>query len=370
MTHSLFVSCAPGLEEMLRVEVSHLGGRRPKAVPGGVELRGELDTVYRLNLESGLASHVLVRVGAFRARHFEELVRHARDVAWEEWIEPGAPITVRVHCRRSKLRHTGAVEERVRAAIGARLGAETAQGDRAYVQVRADNDRFSLSIDTSGQPLHRRGYRLAPGRAPLREDLARAVLVASQWDPATPLVDPLMGSGTLVIEAALMARRLAPGRARAFAIASAPCFDAQRFDELRGRAEARERPAVAPIVGCDRAPRAVEAATRNAERAGVIGAVELSRRALGSVEVPDAPAGALVTNPPHGRRLGDPDALARLYRALGGVVARLPRAWRVAMLVSDRRLALASGIPMKTALLSDQGGTKVRVLVRDSEANR
>lgn len=373
---SLFAACVPGLEPLLLREVAELGAIDPKITPGGVAFRGDLAVLYRANLELGLASHVVLRIAEFSAKHFAELVRKASHVPWEDYLHPERPFVVRATARRSKLLHTKALEERVRRAVGERFSAECIPLDgtvapHPIVQVRMFEDRCTLSIDASGEPLHRRGYRKATGKAPLREDLARALVLASGWDGASPLLDPMMGSGTIPIEAAILARKIPPGLGRRFAFEDGPRFDPSLYAELRARALAGVRDsAAAPIYGSDRDAGAVRAATENAERAGVLSDLRLACAALS-----EAPflreelgvIGALVTNPPHGRRIGTSAGLRSLHQRLGDLVRRLPPAYRVTIFSSDRRLVMATGLPLRSAALVDQGGTKARIFVRDEE---
>ncbi len=364
MSLRLFAACAPGLEPLLADELAALGAA-PDVVRGGVEVDADPTRLHRAHLETGLASHLLVRVQAFRAHSFAELERGATRVDWARFLSPGAPLAFRARAKKSRLYHTGAIAERVRGAVEAQLGALPEPDDGApALLARIERDRCTLSLDTSGEPLHRRGYRLATGKAPLREDLARALVRVSGWDPETPLADPFCGSGTIAIEAAILARGLPPGRLRAFALERTPLFDATLFGRLRAEAEARalER-APAPIWASDRDPGAVEATRANAERAGVLADLRLDQTPLGKARIAaDAPPrGALVTNPPHGERVGDPRTLRALHQTLGRIV---PPEWRVALLVRDRRLALATGLDLHTALLTDSGGSKVRMMVR------
>jgi putative N6-adenine-specific DNA methylase len=371
---SIFVACAPGLEPLLADEVRALGLGAPEAQAGGVSFAGGFDEVLRANLELGLASRVLVRIAQFRAVHLAELAKKAGRLPWRRWIAEGTPVAVHATSRRSRLYHTGAIAERVGRAAGGVVGAEAVvQEDVATdadapvtIHVRFERDTCTVSLDTSGAPLHRRGYRLATAKAPLREDLARALVVASGWDRDSPLLDPMMGSGTIVIEAAMLARRLPPGSLRErFAFMSLVPFDATAWQRVLEGAMDGALPSLPfRIYGRDRNPGALRAATGNAERAGVQGDLDLARASLGPLPwEPEqvTPRGALVTNPPHGRRIGG-KSLNPLYRRLGQVVNSLPADWRVAILASDRRLALRTGLPLTTALLTEQGGTKVRFL--------
>jgi putative N6-adenine-specific DNA methylase len=368
----LFAACAPGLEPLLGDEVRLLGLGEPEQQAGGVSFEGDFHAVLRANLGLGLASRVLVRLAQFRAVHLAELAKKAGRLPWRQWIAEGTPVAVHATSRRSRLYHTGAIAERVGRAAGA--GAVAQEGEAidadapVTIHVRFERDTCTVSVDTSGAPLHRRGYRLATAKAPLREDLARALVVASGWDRDSPLLDPMMGSGTIVVEAALLARNLPPGYLRErFAFMSMVPFDAAAWQRVREGAMDRAWPSLPfPIYGRDRNPGALRAATGNAERAGVLSDLDLGRATLGAFpwepeQMP--PRGALVTNPPHGRRIGGGKSLTPLYRRLGQVVNGLPADWRVAILASDRRLALRTGLPLSTALLTEQGGTKVRVLV-------
>ncbi|MFW6067064.1 MAG: THUMP domain-containing class I SAM-dependent RNA methyltransferase [Myxococcota bacterium] len=375
----LFVACAPGLEPLLADEVRALELGVAREVPGGVELEGDLGVLWRANLELGLASHVLLRVGTLGAKHLGELAKKAARVDWATWLSPGTPVRVHATSRASKLYHTGAIAQRVGRALREQAGAELTEKGGAdapapplVVHARLERDVCTLSIDTSGEPLHRRGYRLATAKAPLREDLARALLIASGWDRASPLVDPMMGAGTIVIEAALLARRLPPGHLRPrFGFMGLRSHDEAAFERFRTQAVARALPRLDfPIHGRDRDAGAVAAARDNAERAGVRADLDLRRAPLGPrlwpFDDPPPDRGAVVANPPHGRRVGDRKTLGTLHQRLGRLVADLPPGWAFALLSSNRRLALRTGLALRTALVTDQGGTKVRMLVRAS----
>lgn len=373
----MFASCLPGLEELLRGEVESMGAQDVLAVPGGVTFTGGLPELYRANLCLGLATHVLLRVAEFPTRHLSQLRKKADALPWRDLLTRGQPFTVRATCRRSKLYHSGAVAERVAQAIASATGAEPVTtpvpegGDIPTVAVRVHEDMVSISLDTSGEPLHRRGWRLQTAKAPLREDLARALLLATQWEPTTPLVDPMTGSGTLAIEAAVLARDLAPGRGRSFAFEKMPLCDSSLLAGLRSElaAKAQDR-APAPIFASDRDAGAIDAARANAERAGVADDIDLrvapfsEAAVLSGVPVPGE-HGAIVCNPPYGRRLGHSDKLPILYQAFGHTVQRLPAGWKIGLCTNDRRLALRTGLPLRTAFLTSHGGLKVRGMVCD-----
>jgi len=366
-----FAVCLPGLEPMLRGELEALGIQYVATDAGGVEFRGGRRDIYRANLELGLASQVLMRAAQFGARSLGELVRKTARVPWDQWLAPAQPVRVKAVCKRSRLYHTGAVAERVLQGIGEQLGATmpevSPKEDAFLVRARMFKDHLNLSVDTSGEPLHRRGWRIHVGKAPLRMDLARALLLVSGWDRESPLFDPMMGSGSILIEAASLARNMAPGRVRSFAFELAQDFDPGLWQEVTANAEKRALPNLPfTIHGSDRDPRSVASATANAETAGVIADLELGQHPLMDVpELDRTGTGAIVTNPPYGHRLGDADSLRSLYQSLGKLVRELPDSWRFALLAMDRRLALKTGLKLKTAFLADNGGLKVRAMVRE-----
>lgn len=364
----------------MQAEVERLVGpratRSPRARGGGVEVTADLEAMMRLNLESGLASQVLVRVAELEARHLSALARKAARVPWRD-ILGAARWEVFATCRRSRLYHTGAVAQRVDEAIASALGRKGSDdggdggGDdsddgapRVAVRVRIERDQCTLSIDTSGEPLHRRGWRLAPGAAPLREDLAHALLVVSRWSPATPLIDPMAGVGTIPIEAAAIARGLAPGRLRSFAFEDTALHDPSRWASLRDEVLAGARAqAPALIIARDRDESRLHDARHNAKRAGVEDDIRFEVAALedGPLRSDDLQAtdGAVVTHPPYGRRLRD---AASTRRALATRLAELPDPWHVGLAVPPGTAGLGAGL--QPALLTDHGGTKIELVVR------
>ena len=359
---SLFAPCAPGLEPLLLAELEELGVRNAEALPGGVAWAGHHGAIYRANLGLGLATQVRVRLGRFRASKLPELRRKARQLPWGPWVGEGG-VDVRAVCKRSKLHHGGAVAERVAQAAAEAVGEVPIAEGATRVLVRIVENEVEVSVDPSGEPLHRRGYRLATAKAPLREDLARALLRVSGWDAESPLVDPMMGAGTIAIEAALLARRLPPGGRRRFAFEDTPGFDAPRYAKVRAELEAKTRPALPfPIHGSDRDAGALEAARANAERAGVLADLRLREASLSDAFAEVDGATALVTNPPWGARIGDGDALRDLYASLGELV-RAREGLRLAFACGDPDLARAVGLPIRSALMTDAGGTKVRFFV-------
>jgi putative N6-adenine-specific DNA methylase len=362
---NVFVSSAPGIEPLLRDELAALGMIDPRVVPGGVEGLGHRRVLYRANLESGLGTHVLVRIGEVAGTEFAVLERRLRELPFERFLRPGAPRAFRVTARKSRLIHTGAIAERAARAVAARLGddveasASPPGSQPVTIQIRMERDVATVSLDTSGEPLHRRGYRIATGKAPLREDLARALVIASGWDRSTPLIDPFAGSGTIAIEAAMLARGIAPGIGRRFAFEQTPLFDEAAWSAVReGSSSAQSCP---PIVAGDRDPAALAAARENAERASVLDSIELVHASV--TELPFGTARAtVVTNPPYGVRLGEGDDLTPLYRALGRRCRELAPGSRIALATSDRRLGMRVHESLRTVFTTQSGGLRIRAL--------
>jgi putative N6-adenine-specific DNA methylase len=383
---SVFAVAAPGVEELLTRELRGLG-IDARAIPGGAEWEGDLESVQVANLHSRLATRVVVRVAEFRARTFHELERHAARVRWGDFLPEGQAVHFRVSCRKSKLYHEGAVAERLRRAAagaveGIVAGASATDeegesgGDVQLIVVRFLHDRCTISADSSGEPLYRRGYRQAVARAPLRETLAAAMIAASGWRPEVPLLDPMCGSGSIPIEAALIARDIAPGIAAAdraprhFAFQRWPHHDAQGWRTVVERARERVRPhAPAPIHASDRDEGAVRSTLENAERAGVLEDLVVERAAVTVASVPEEP-GWLISNPPYGVRVSGSGELRNLYAAIGRFARERLDGWQLALLAADSRMTAELRLPLEIRLETRNGGIPVRLLVGPSAGRR
>jgi putative N6-adenine-specific DNA methylase len=374
----LFAVAAPGLESIVLAEL-HALAIEGRAVDGGVEWEGDAAQLMRALLHLRCAGRVLVRAASFRARTFFELERHARRVPWAQFLGPGGAVALRITARKSKLYHEGAIAERLQAAITAAVaGVETRRiatpetddeeqpQDAQLFVVRVLRDEFTISADATGAALHRRGYRQALAKAPLRETLAAALLHAARWQGQVPLLDPLCGSGTIPIEAALLARRIppalaSPGRApRSFAFTAWPEHDAPAWDAevRRARANILERAPV-PITGSDRNAGAITAARANAARAGVDGDIEWQVAPLARAHGHEG--GALVTNPPYGVRVVTERPVREVYAGLGALL-RDQRLGRVALLSPDPALDAALRMPLEEIARTRNGGIAVRLL--------
>ncbi len=339
----IFLTAPPGLEPLLADEARAAGFAAPAAVPGGVTTRGGWPEVWRANLDLRGAGRVLVRVAEFRAMHLAQLDKRARRVDWGAILPRGAALRVEATCHASRIYHAGAAAQRVaRAAAEAVVGTEAEAGLR--LMVRIDDDLCTISLDTSGEPLHRRGTKLAVAKAPLRETMAALFLRACGFDGRGPVVDPMCGSGTIPIEAAAIAAGLAPGRARGFAFEALPTFDPAAFAALRARVSVPVSDA--RMHGSDRDAGAVRMATENAGRAGVADRVSFACLSVSALEPPAGGPGLVLVNPPYGGRIGNRKLLFGLYAALGGVLSDRFAGWRVGIITADAGLARATGLPL------------------------
>ncbi len=372
--YEMFAICTPGLEDLLEAEMRVLGLDVGARDIGGIAFAGGSSELFRANLWLRTATRVAARVGEFHARLFDELERHAKRLEWTRFLADGQPVRLRVSTAKSRLYHSGAVAERIADGMRKTAGASPTAvsgtdedddgGDTPLVIVRMFRDQCTVSIDTSGALLHRRGYRLATAKAPLRETLGAALLMASGWNPSTPLLDPMCGAGTIPIEGAMMARRIPPGLSRSFAFMSWPAFHAETWERTLEEACAQILPAApAPIVGSDRDAGAIGAARANATRAGVAADIVFEEKVVSRIEPPaGGGVGAIVTNPPYGVRVGDRDAIRNLYAQIGNVARARFAGWSLTALSADPRLDNQLGATMEKVMGAKNGGLAVRAM--------
>jgi putative N6-adenine-specific DNA methylase len=366
---SCFAVTPPGIEGLAAEELRRLGITPGETETGGVAFDATPRQLYAANLELRTANRVIVRLAEFPARAFYELERKAKRVPWGDVLAGGTPVRFRVTSRKSKLYHLHGIAERLTRAARGEAGGTLALGEEEEPEtpgqlfvVRVVRDIVTISADSSGESLHRRGYRQATSKAPLRETLAAAMLLGAGYDGSVPLVDPFAGSGTIPIEAALLARRTAPGLKRGFGFERWPQFDSAVWAELREEARVRMLPrAAAPILGSDRDAGAIRAARDNAERAGAGGDIEWRECAISGVVPPPGP-GLLVTNPPYGVRVGNPADLRNLYAQIGKVARAKFPGWTLAMLSADPVLEGQVGLPFTERWRSSNGGLPVRLV--------
>ncbi len=341
-----FATCPRGLEAVLADELRELGAQSLQATDGGVAFAGLLSAAYRANLESRVASRVLWRVGESRYRSDEDIYKAARRLRWGQWFKASQTIRVDTAAIKSPLRSIDIVTLRVKDAIcdmlreteGQRPDVDTRNPD-VRIHVFLTQDTATFYLDTSGEPLFKRGWRGATGEAPLRENLAAGILRLAGWTLDQPLLDPMCGSGTFLIEAAMMALNRAPGAKRNFGFERLRNFDAATWKRLQGEAAAKEKISIKScIYGYDRSGDAIVVARQNVARAGLEAYIQLKQCRFEDSS-PPAPAGILVTNPPYGVRMEEAEELATWYPILGDILKRRYTGWTAHIFTGDLRIA-------------------------------
>lgn len=355
---SLFLAAQPGLEDALAEEARAAEFHAPRTLPGGVEIAGDFPEMMRANLVLSGAGRVLARIASFRAFHLAQLDKRARKLAWTDWLPPGTPIRVEATCRKSRIYHDRAAAQRIaKAAVAA--GAVLSQDEDAIrIIARIDDDLVTISLDSSGSPLHRRGIKSFVGKAPLRETMAALFLRQAGYDGREPLVDPMCGSGTILLEAASIAANLPPGRARSFAFTRLAPFDAAAWTALQDTRPAPQGPP--HLFGFDRDQGAIRGAEANADRAGVAHLCRFTCQPLSALEPPVPGPGLVLTNPPYGARIGNKKLLYGLYGALGEGLRSRFSGWRVGLVTSEPALAKATGLAVTPGPRIAHGGLTVQ----------
>lgn len=357
----IFLVCPPGLEPIAAEEAREIGLAVQGTVPGGVQVAGGWRDVWAANLRLRCTVRVLARLAAFRAVHLAQLDRRARRLPWSDWFAPGVPVRVEASSRGSRIWHEGAARQRIADALtAASVPVISGRGPGLAVKLRIERDLCTVSVDTTGESLHKRGLAKELNPAPLRETLAAAFLRACGFDGTIPVHDPMCGSGTLPIEAAAIAAGLWPGRARGFAFEQLASFDPDAFAALKAGEAPRTPPPI--FFGSDRDQGAVAMAARNAERAGLGAAVRFHRAAVSDIAPPCDGPGLVIVNPPYGGRIGKAKALRPLYASLGRVLAERFAGWRVGVICADEAMARATGLPFDPpGPPVPHGGLKVRL---------
>ena len=346
----IFLATAPGLETVLCAEAREKRFRDAKAVAGGVTAKGGWPVVWRANLELRGASRVMAHLVSFRVMHLAQLDKRARLVPWGEILRRDIPFRVEVTCKKSRIYHSGAAAQRIVTAISEELGAPHSADADVCVKVRIEDDLCLIGIDTSGDLLHKRGFKEAVNKAPMRETMASLFLRQCGYSGSEPVVDPMCGSGTFIIEAAEIAAGLKPGRSRHFAFEDFANFDAAAWEQMRatssGATTSDSNPALR-FYGSDRDAGAITMSEANAARAGVTGITTFKQHAISELNPPPGPPGLVIINPPYGARIGDKKSLMPLYRALGQTLLSRFTGWRVGLLATEPFLAAATGLPFR-----------------------
>lgn len=340
-----FATCPRGLELVLAEELRQLRAEKVHAVGGGVQFAGDFFLCYRANLESRVASRVLWQAASATYGNEEDIYRTAFALPWTDWFDADRTVRVDVSATKSPLTSLNFVTLKIKDAIcdkirrlsNQRPSVDTREPD-IPIQGHLTDREFTLYLDTTGEPLFKRGQRTAAGEAPMRENLAAGILRLAGWAPGTPLLDPMCGSGTILVEAALMGLDIAPGLGRHFAFEKLRNFDARHWRDLLQQTAARQkRKQSLAIFGSDIDGRVLRAAAANLARAGLSDCVKLKQADVLTLSAP-APEGVIVTNPPYGVRLGEQAKLAEFYPKLGDLLKKQFTGWRAYLLSADMRL--------------------------------
>lgn len=370
MNHRFFATTAKGLEEVLADELKALGMGGITMQTGGVGFEGGMADCYRANLWLRTANRVLMVLGHFPCDSPESLYDGVRAIAWNELLNPDMTLAVDSNVRDSALTHSGFVALKAKDAIvdtlrdyfGRRPNIEVKNPD-LQVNLHLFRNQCTVSLDSSGSPLDRRGYRLERTQAPLRETLAAGILALSGWDGRSPLIDPMCGSGTIPIEAALKATNCAPGLLRdRFGFQRWTGFDPGVWKEVvRGARQLAEDSLQVSIMGSDIAAGAIEVARSNASRADVGDMVQLQQGDMRAVTPPPGP-GSIVFNPPYGQRLGEEEQLKVLYKEIGDTMKKRCTGYVAHLFTGNLELAKYVGLKASRRVVLYNGPIECRLL--------
>lgn len=365
-----FATVAKGIESVTAEELKRIGARNVDPSFGGVYFEGDLETLYRANLWLRTATRILMPMREFAAKTPEMLYDQVRRLKWENYLDPDMTFSVDCtiagskklkgpaatsaprprgeglnHSRYAALKIKDAIVDQLRMKQGARPNVDTENPDLRVVAY-LNNGRCTISLDASGASLHERGYRLHGAQAPLKETLAAAIILMSGWNPRTPFIDPMCGSGTLPLEAALIALDLAPGLFRdRFGFFGWPDFDRGLWQKVTDEAREKVRRRLdSPIVGYDRDRGAISTALENTGRAGLGKFVHFERRELDRLEPVGVVPGTLIVNPPYGERLGEVEELKGLYQHLGDLFKKQMKGYTAFIFTGNLELAKSVGL--------------------------
>ena len=366
---ALFATVALGVEELTAAELQRLGASDIQMVRGGVSFGGDRRILYRSLLRLRTASRVLVQLGSFPCGSPQELYDGMRTLPWTELLTPTMTLAVDCTLRDSAITHShfaalkakDAIVDLLRDTTGSRPNIETKTPD-LRVNLHIAKNRATVSLDASGAPLDRRGWRLDRNEAPLRETLAAAIMLHTGWDGTVPLLDPMCGSGTLLLEGAAMALGQPAGGGREFGLMRWRDFDRRLWERLLQEEQAAAASSLTvPVLGYDRDPRAIIACRENARRAGLEYAISFDRRPFEETE-PCGHQGVLVMNPPYGVRMCDKSELEGLYRKIGEVFKRRFTGWTAYLLAGDLELARLVGLKPARRFVLFNGPLECRLL--------
>ncbi len=358
MDFEIFLATAPGLKNALYNEVKSKGFKQTKQIKGGVTIKGGWPEVWRANLWVRGASRILVRIASFKATQLIQLQKRAKEITWSDILSPELPFRVNVTCVKSRIYHSDAAAERIQNAIIETINAPHSPDAEITIMARIEHDICTISIDTSGELLHKRGFKESVNKAPMRENMASLFLQQCGYKGTEHVYDPMCGSGTFVIEAAEIAARLNPGRARHFAFEKLITFDNEAWEKMRS--VQREAATGIHFYGSDRDLGAIQMSIENAKRAGIGELTTFTQQTISDMTPPTATPGLIILNPPYGTRIGDKRKLMPLYQTLGNVLRSRFAGWRAGIITTDIALAHATELPfLPTQAPVQHGGIRI-----------
>lgn len=370
-TYSLFVTCPRSLEAPLSQELEQLKCQDIRAVDGGVACKGGMEQVYRINLHSRTASRVLLRLTKSGYRSEQDIYKAAKNIRWTDWFDLEQTFKVKVEGKRAQVKSLDFVGLKIKDAVcdvfRDACDARPSVGKiRPDIRIHAfiDERDIQIFIDTSGEALFKRGYRQDTGEAPMRENLAAGLLLLAGYDGSQPFQDPFCGSGTIVIEAAWIATRRAPGLMRRFGFEKLKNFDAALWKKLQHEAETQIRPAPAAISGSDNDRYMIRAAVANAQAAEVDTFIRFEVKDAQDSR-PNGEGGILISNPPYGVRLAEVQALQALYPQLGAWLKQYYAGWLAGMFTGDRDMPKFMRLSPKRKIPLYNGNLDCRLFLMD-----
>ena len=366
---SHFATCPRGLEALLEAELDAAGAKVVRQVPAGVLFMADVAAEMRANLTSRIATRILRKVGFTRYHKEEHIYRAALDLPWPEWFDVKKTIAVKVGAQNASLKSLNFITLKIKDAICDRFREETRERpsvdtESPDVPVYAffTSDAVTFYLDTSGEPLFKRGFKREASAASIKENLAAGLLMLSGWKPGTPLLDPMCGAGTILLEAADMALNRAPGRGRHFAFEHYRDFDAALWKRIKGEAQAQEKPlAHLPISGADQDRWVLDKARNNLDAAGYVDMIDLKVSDVLDLKAPN-PIGTIVTNPPYGERIGEAEELAEWYPQLGDWLKKNFSGWEAWIISGDPLLPKLFGLKASRRIPLFNGQIETRFL--------
>ncbi len=361
---------SPGLERFCRRELSELGlcREKPEKETGGVTFYGRFVDCMKVNLHLRTATRVLMRISSFSATNTRKLEKKAADIPWELFLPSGTVPEVKVRSIKSRLYHTDAITDGLLNGITRRMSELSIDGSPSFPQTlfaRVVNDHFTLSLDSSGEPLYKRGLKPISSSAPIRETLAAAILKVAGYDPQNPLVDPFCGSGTFSLEAAMVAKQMAPGLLRSFSFVDWPAFRENQWAFLKKKAESKKSSLNRPVIfASDIKPKACNRLLSVIANKHLSDAVKVQQKDFFHCHAGlyDGTSGLVVINPPYGKRLGSSMQAKALFKDICRHLTLRFKGWSVALITPSPGLARRLPFPAKQMPLL-HGGLQLVLII-------